>query len=107
MKRRAPSSKPRPTRDYSLFVKFDDKWRRISEFATDLRRARLLYQHPLLSGTEVGMTVALRPVADSWVSGKPSKRLSPSYDQEAKAKFLRAVGAPGPNGPVEGLRRDS
>ena len=49
-------------RKYSLFVKDDKKWVRLTALSFDINTSRRVFQNALLGGTLRGLNMGLRPV---------------------------------------------
>ncbi len=72
-------------RQYSLFVKMEGKFKRISRMSFSITRARSLYQNRLIAGSASGLEVRLRPVKDFIVD------VDPLYNQAADDFFKRKL----------------
>ena len=54
------------TRTYSMFIKENKKWTRITPLALKLDSARRLFQGTLLDVSMAGLAIELRPAADDY-----------------------------------------
>ena len=50
---------------YSLFLKQDRNWKRVSPISLTLMSAQSIFQNALLAGASLGIQIMLRPVQDS------------------------------------------